>query len=46
MGARTLRWLGVRALYTAYRLADQREERGGPATSLVATLADRITQRP
>ena len=44
--AEPLRWLGVRALYTAYRFADQREERGGPATSPVATLADRIARRP
>uniref|UniRef100_A0AAU2V4R2 FAD-binding oxidoreductase n=1 Tax=Streptomyces sp. NBC_00003 TaxID=2903608 RepID=A0AAU2V4R2_9ACTN len=41
-----LRWLGVRGLYAAYRMADQRE-RSAPraATSRLATLADRIAGR-
>ena len=39
-----LRWLGVRALYTAYRAAD-RAERTRPTTSPLATLADRISGR-
>ncbi|KUI32069.1 FAD-dependent oxidoreductase [Mycobacterium sp. IS-1496] len=41
-----LRWLGVRGLYLAYRLADRHEARGRSATSPIATLADRITGRP
>ena len=41
-----LRWLGVRSLYTAYKLADRHEARGRPATSPIAALADRITRRP
>lgn len=41
-----LRWLGVRALYNAYRIADRHEARGGPTTSPLATLADRIARRP
>jgi glycine/D-amino acid oxidase-like deaminating enzyme len=39
-----LRWLGVRALYTAYRAAD-RAERTRATTSPLATLADRISGR-
>ncbi|WP_347351000.1 FAD-binding oxidoreductase [Intrasporangium sp.] len=41
-----LRWLGVRGLYAAYRLAD-RHERGSRTarTSLVAAVADRISGR-
>ena len=40
-----LRWLGVRGLYTAYKLADRHEERR-ETTSPIAVLADRITGRP
>ena len=41
-----LRWLGVRGLYTAYKLADRHENRGRATTSPIAVLADRITGRP
>lgn len=41
-----LRWLGVRGLYTAYKLADRHENRGRATTSPIAALADRITGRP
>ena len=41
-----LRWLGVRGLYTAYKLADRHEAGGRAETSPVALLADRITGRP
>lgn len=41
-----LRWLGVRGLYLAYRLADRLEERGRATTSPIARIADRITGRP
>ena len=41
-----LRWLGVRGLYTAYKLADRHESAGRSTTSPIATLADRITRRP
>ena len=41
-----LRWLGVRGLYTAYKLADRHEAGGRSETSPVAVLADRITGRP
>lgn len=41
-----LRWLGVRGLYTAYKLADRQEAGGRETTSPIATLADRITGRP
>jgi glycine/D-amino acid oxidase-like deaminating enzyme len=44
-----MRWLGVRGLYVAYKLAD-RHEAGGRAgtskTSPIARLADAITGRP
>jgi glycine/D-amino acid oxidase-like deaminating enzyme len=40
-----LRWIGVRGLYTAYRLADGHEARRA-RTSPIAVLADRITGRP
>ncbi|CAL4858877.1 FAD-dependent oxidoreductase [Microbacterium sp. MM2322] len=40
-----LRWLAVRALYTAYGMADRRESRGEPRTSAIARLADRIAGR-
>jgi len=41
-----LRWLGVRGLYTAYRVADRHEAGGRSSTSPVARLADRLTRRP
>lgn len=41
-----LRWLGVRGLYLAYKLADRLEAGGRATTSPVAKLADRITGRP
>jgi len=41
-----LRWLGVRGLYTAYKLADRHEAGGRQNTSPLAALADRITRRP
>ena len=41
-----LRWLGVRGLYTAYKLADRHEAGGRATTSPIAALADRITGRP
>jgi glycine/D-amino acid oxidase-like deaminating enzyme len=41
-----LRWLGVRGLYAAYRLADRQERRSGSArTSPIALLADRVSGR-
>ena len=41
-----LRWLGVRGLYSAYKIADRHEEGGRANTSPIAALADRIAQRP
>lgn len=41
-----LRWLGVRGLYSAYKLADRHESGGRGTTSPIAALADRITGRP
>ena len=41
-----LRWLGVRGLYVAYRLADRHEARGGRRTSPLASMADLIARRP
>jgi glycine/D-amino acid oxidase-like deaminating enzyme len=41
-----LRWLGVRGLYVAYKLADRHEAGGRTTTSPVAKVADRITGRP
>jgi glycine/D-amino acid oxidase-like deaminating enzyme len=41
-----LRWLGVRGLYVAYKLADLHEARGRSTTSPIAKIADRITGRP
>lgn len=41
-----LRWLGVRGLYTAYKIADRHEASGRAATSPIAVLADWIAQRP
>jgi glycine/D-amino acid oxidase-like deaminating enzyme len=40
-----LRWLGVRALYVAYRVADSQESDGRGDTSLIARMADRISGR-
>jgi glycine/D-amino acid oxidase-like deaminating enzyme len=41
-----LRWLGVQALYAAYRLADQREETAGlPRSARIAAVAERISGR-
>jgi glycine/D-amino acid oxidase-like deaminating enzyme len=39
------RWLGVHALYRAYRLADAREAKSGAATSRIARIADVISGR-
>jgi hypothetical protein len=42
-----LRWLGVQAVYLAYRLADWHEEQSrATATSPFARLANRIARRP
>ena len=41
-----LRWLGVRGLYVAYKVADRHEAAGRATTSPIAKLADRITGRP
>lgn len=41
-----LRWLGVRGLYTAYKLADRHEAGGRAKTSPIAALADRISGLP
>jgi glycine/D-amino acid oxidase-like deaminating enzyme len=41
-----LRWLGVRGLYVAYKLADWHESRGTANTSPIARVADVITAKP
>lgn len=41
-----LRWLGVRGLYLAYKLADRHEARGRATTSPIAKLADKIARKP
>ena len=41
-----LRWLGVRGMYSAYKVADRHEAAGRATTSPIAKLADRITGRP
>jgi glycine/D-amino acid oxidase-like deaminating enzyme len=41
-----LRWLGVRGMYAAYKLADRQEAGGGAATSPIAVIADAIARRP
>ncbi|OBF25362.1 FAD-dependent oxidoreductase [Mycobacterium sp. ACS4331] len=41
-----LRWLGVRGMYQAYKVADAHEARGRASTSPVAVVADRIARRP
>ena len=40
-----LRWLGVHALYAAYRAADRAEHRGRPTTSPLARIADVVSGR-
>jgi glycine/D-amino acid oxidase-like deaminating enzyme len=40
-----LRWVGVQLIYTLYRAADRRENRGGDRTSVYARLADLISGR-
>jgi len=40
-----LRWLGVRALYLAYRAADRAEASGRATTSRIAKVADKISGR-
>ena len=41
-----LRWLGVRGMYTAYKMADWHEGRGRSTTSPIAVVADKIAGRP
>lgn len=41
-----LRWLGVRGLYVAYKLADRHEAGGRARTSPIARVADVITRKP
>jgi glycine/D-amino acid oxidase-like deaminating enzyme len=41
-----MRWLGVRGLYIAYKLADRHEAGGRAKTSPIARMADLITGRP
>jgi glycine/D-amino acid oxidase-like deaminating enzyme len=41
-----LRWLGVRGLYIAYKLADRHEAGGRASTSPIARVADVITGKP
>ena len=41
-----LRWLGVRGMYTAYKVADWHEARGRATTSPIAVVADKIAGRP
>jgi glycine/D-amino acid oxidase-like deaminating enzyme len=41
-----LRWLGVRGMYLAYKLADLHESRGRSTTSPIAVVADKIAGRP
>jgi glycine/D-amino acid oxidase-like deaminating enzyme len=40
-----LRWLGVQAMYAAYRLADRQERGGRTSTSPIATVADKVSGR-
>jgi glycine/D-amino acid oxidase-like deaminating enzyme len=41
-----LRWLGVQAMYAAYRMADRREQTYGlPRSAIVARVADRLSGR-
>lgn len=41
-----MRWLGVRGLYLAYKLADRHEANGRRTTSPIARVADVITRKP
>lgn len=41
-----LRWLGVRGMYSAYKLADRHESGGRSSTSPIAAIADAIARRP
>lgn len=41
-----LRFLGVRGMYLAYKLADRHESHGRATTSPIAVLADKIARRP
>lgn len=41
-----LRWLGVRSLYLAYKLADRHETGGRRSTSPIARVADIVTRKP
>jgi glycine/D-amino acid oxidase-like deaminating enzyme len=41
-----LRWLGVRGMYTAYKMADRHEAGGRSTTSPIAVIADMIAGRP
>lgn len=41
-----LRWLGVRGLYVAYKLADRHEAGGRAQTSPMARIADVIARKP
>ncbi len=41
-----LRWLGVRGMYSAYKVADGHESRGRSSTSPIAVVADAIARRP
>jgi glycine/D-amino acid oxidase-like deaminating enzyme len=41
-----LRWLGVRGMYQAYRVADRHETGGRKRTSPIAVMADVIARRP
>lgn len=40
-----LRWLGVQGMYQLYHWADRRESAGGPRSSRLAALANRLTGR-
>ena len=40
-----LRWLGVQAMYAAYRAADRAEDGRRATTSPIATIADRVSGR-
>ncbi|CAN5851279.1 FAD-dependent oxidoreductase [soil metagenome] len=41
-----LRFLGVRGMYLAYKVADWHENRGRATTSPIAVVADKIARRP
>ncbi len=40
------RWIGVRGMYTAYKVADRHEAGGRARTSPIAVVADAIARRP